>query len=179
MSVRVVVAVAMLLFAVSIVGCSSCEQELESNKAIVLKAAEALANHEYGTLDQFFTQDYQRHCQATPEATVNSLDDFKALAEQFDQSFTDVEMTIDMLVAEGDMVAVYGVYSGTHTGQMGPHSPTGKRVDSDFAGIHRIENGKIAETWVTWDNVAILAQLGLFPPPATEATDVDEQPGKG
>ena len=28
-----------------------------------------------------------------------------------------------------------------------------------------IENGKIAESWVSWDNVAMLSQLGFFPPP--------------
>ncbi len=29
------------------------------------------------------------------------------------------------------------------------------------------EAGKIAELWVTWDNLAGLAQLGLIPPPET------------
>jgi hypothetical protein len=31
--------------------------------------------------------------------------------------------------------------------------------------IFRIEAGQIAELWVEWDNVAMLKQLGLFPPP--------------
>jgi hypothetical protein len=29
--------------------------------------------------------------------------------------------------------------------------------------VHRIAEGKIVETWVTWDNLAALSQLGLFP----------------
>jgi predicted ester cyclase len=29
-----------------------------------------------------------------------------------------------------------------------------------------VENGKIAEMWVTWDNMAILAQLGHIAVPA-------------
>jgi hypothetical protein len=28
-----------------------------------------------------------------------------------------------------------------------------------------VANGKIAEWWVTWDNLAILAQLGHLPAP--------------
>jgi hypothetical protein len=39
----------------------------------------------------------------------------------------------------------------------------------------RLQDGKIAEMWVTWDNVAILKQLGLFPSPAPD-TAVEEQP---
>jgi predicted ester cyclase len=31
-------------------------------------------------------------------------------------------------------------------------------------GMHRFENGKIAETWTSWDNRAALAQLGLLAP---------------
>jgi predicted ester cyclase len=149
-------------------GCATRVDEAANNKAVVIQVFDALRNHQYDKLDQFMAQDYRRHCQATPEVTVNSLDDFKALLEEWDQSFSDVEMTVGMLVAESSLVAVYGVYSATHTGQMGPHPPTGKRLGSDFAGIHRIENGRIAETWVTWDNVAILTQLGLFPPPEAE-----------
>lgn len=51
---------------------------------------------------------------------------------------------------------------------MGPLPPTGKEMTSDYAGIHRIEDGKIAETWVTWDNMASLQRLGHIAPPAAE-----------
>jgi hypothetical protein len=34
--------------------------------------------------------------------------------------------------------------------------------------MFRIEAGNIAELWVTWDNLAGLVQLGLFPPPESE-----------
>jgi predicted ester cyclase len=56
----------------------------------------------------------------------------------------------------------------THTGVMNGIPPTGKTFELDNFVIHRFENGLIAESWVSWDNVAMLQQLGLFPPPATE-----------
>jgi hypothetical protein len=28
-----------------------------------------------------------------------------------------------------------------------------------------VENGKLAEFWITWDGMTILGQLGLLPPP--------------
>jgi len=34
--------------------------------------------------------------------------------------------------------------------------------------IQRIEDGKVAETWISWDNVTMLMQLGYFPPQAQE-----------
>ncbi len=34
-----------------------------------------------------------------------------------------------------------------------------------MGGIFRLEDGKIAEMWVTWDNLSALMQLGHFPPP--------------
>ncbi len=42
---------------------------------------------------------------------------------------------------------------------------TGKPVALKFLSIFRIEDGRIAELWVEYDNVAMLTQLGLFPPP--------------
>jgi len=68
------------------------------------------------------------------------------------------------MIAEGDYVAFYGTYSGTQKGPMGPFPASNKKASVDFSGIHRMENGKIAETWITWDNLSFLAQLGHFPP---------------
>jgi hypothetical protein len=40
-----------------------------------------------------------------------------------------------------------------------------------FIGILRIEDGKVAEIWVEWDNLYALAQLGhLEPPTENQAT---------
>jgi predicted ester cyclase len=47
---------------------------------------------------------------------------------------------------------------------MGPFPASGNRVDLKFIGILRIENGKVAEIWVEWDNLTVLTQLGHFPP---------------
>ena len=38
----------------------------------------------------------------------------------------------------------------------------------DMGALFRIADGRIAELWVTWDNMSALGQLGHFPPP-TEA----------
>ena len=53
--------------------------------------------------------------------------------------FPDSVQTIKLLVAEGNLVAAWTTYEGTQQGPMGP---------------------KIAEWWVTWDNMTILRALG-------------------
>ena len=169
MNKRHVLLMVVLLFVMASLSCSPTADEIAAkNKVVVQRAFDALNNHEYDDLDKYIAQDYVRHCQATPEAKVESLDDFKALLSEWDQQFPDAEIGVDLIAAEGDLVAFYGPYSGTHTGQMGAFPATGKKMAAECAGFHRLEEGKIVETWVTWDNVAVLSQLGLFPPAPPE-----------
>jgi steroid delta-isomerase-like uncharacterized protein len=116
-------------------------------------------------LDQVYAQDFKRYCQATPEAKVENLDDFKALLAEWDKQFPDNYSELDMIAAEGDLVGFYMTYTGTQEGPMGGFPATGKKMSIECAGFHRLVEGKITETWVTWDNLAALTQLGLFPPP--------------
>jgi predicted ester cyclase len=74
-------------------------------------------------------------------------------------------VTIEKLIAEGDEVAALATYSGTLTGPMGEYPATGRSVEITFLSIFRIDTGRVAELWVEWDNVAMLTQLGLLPPP--------------
>ena len=68
--------------------------------------------------------------------------------------------TIKLLIAEGNLVAVWTTYEGTQQGPMGPFPPSGRKVEFDFGAVFRIEGGKIAQWWVTWDNMTILRTLG-------------------
>ena len=66
------------------------------------------------------------------------------------------------------MVAYVSTMNGIQTGPMGDLPASGKEFTLVNMVMHRFENGKIAETWVSWDNVAFLTQLGFFPPPAPD-----------
>lgn len=147
--------------------------KLERNKTLVMETITILDAGLLDDLDKYMTADYVRHSQATPEAVVNSLEDFKALLQAWDLMFSDIKTKVDVLVAEGDLVAFYGSYSAIQIGPMGSFPATGKQMVSEFAGYHRIADGKITETWVTWDNLATLIQLGHFPPPDQKADASD------
>jgi predicted ester cyclase len=61
------------------------------------------------------------------------------------------------------MIGVFATYEGTHLGQFGQLAPTGKHAKFSFAGVFRVEDDKLAEFWITWDQMTILGQLGLLP----------------
>jgi predicted ester cyclase len=63
--------------------------------------------------------------------------------------------------AEGDLVAAWTTYEGTQLGPMGSFPPSGRKATFDFGAVFRVEGGKIAEWWVTWDNMTILRALWL------------------
>jgi predicted ester cyclase len=135
----------------------------EQNKALVRRLWEAMNNRQLEMLDELLTPDVVRHCQATPGVDVRSLEQFKDFMRQDATVFPDSVQTITHLVAEGDLVAVWATYEGTQKGPIGPFPPSGRRARFDFGAVFRVENGKIAEWWVTWDNMAILRALGHLP----------------
>lgn len=143
---------------------SGSSQE-EENKDLVLCGFEVINARDWEGLDEIIAANYVRHCQATPEVKVRSLEDFKQYLKQDSATFPDSRMIIQHSVAEGDLVAFYATFTGTQKGQMGPFPPSNKKMTLEFAGIHRVADGKIVETWVIWDNLAALTQLGHFPPP--------------
>lgn len=150
---------------VLLLGCNSAlTAQPEKNKDIVHRFVEAINNRTYDLLDELVAPDFVRHCQATPSVHVQSRDDLKQFLGQDLDVFPDSRITIKMLVAEGDMVAGYLLFEGTQKGRMGPFPASGKKVSSNFISFIRFESGKIAEMWVEWDNLAILSQLGYWPP---------------
>jgi predicted ester cyclase len=111
-------------------------------------------------LDDLPAPGFVRHCQATPQLTVNSRDDFKDFLRHDAAAFPDNVQTFEHVVCDGDMAGVWAIYEGTQTGPMGPFPPSGKRVKFDFAAFFRMEDGRLVESWITWDNMTILGQLG-------------------
>ena len=153
------------LFVVALLGCDTPSKQLEANKNLIHRFTAATNAADWDAFDELLTTDFIRHCQATPNVQVNSREEFIELQKSFLVSMPDQKITIKMLIAEGDKVAAFAIYSGTLTGPMGEFPATGKSTESNFITIFRIEEGRIAELWVEWDNLAMLTQLGLFPPP--------------
>ncbi len=96
---------------------------------------------------------------------ITSLDEFKLFEQTLHRSFSDGNVSYEIMIAEGNMVAAYATFTGVNTGPLGDFEATGKSVHVNFLVMFRIETAKIAEIWVEWDNVSRLVQLGLLPTP--------------
>jgi len=151
--------------------CQTEENQISTNKELVNEFARAANNADWKAFDLLLTDNFSRHCQATPGVEINTREAFVELQKAFLTSCPDQKITTHMLIAEGDKVAAYATYSGTQTGPLGDLPPKGKFMESNFITIFRVENNRIAEVWVEWDNLAMLTQLGHFPPETTGAEE--------
>ncbi len=135
------------------------------NVRIAESMVEAINDRDLDRLDELVSPDVVRHSAATAGIVVTNLTEFKAFLESDFASVPDSVMKIDVIFGNANYVAMRAMYSGTQSGQMGPFPPTGKRFELPFIGILRIDDGKISEIWVEWDNVFGLSQLGHLAPP--------------
>jgi steroid delta-isomerase-like uncharacterized protein len=148
------------------VGCApSPDRELEANKELVQRFTDVCNEADWDALSPLVAEDFKRHSAATG-ADISSLDEYIGLQKTFMATFPDQKITLDQLLAEGEFVATRATYSGTHSGAMGESQAAGKSASIPFLAVFRVESGKLAEMWVEWDNLAMLSQLGLYPPPA-------------
>ncbi len=166
-----IVVLGMGLVLAVVTGCtneSAIEELQEQNKSIVRRVHEEFAKGNLAVFDEVLSPTYIRHCQAMPPGLqeMHGTEQFKVFLAEFLEAAPDTRDTIDLIIAEGDKVAYITTMTGTQTGQMGSLSASGKSFTLVNIIVHRFEDGKIAESWVSWDNVAMLTQLGFFPPPS-------------
>jgi steroid delta-isomerase-like uncharacterized protein len=137
--------------------------DTERNKAVVRRFFEAWNSRQAVAFDELIAPNVVRHCEATPGLEARSIDDIKEFLRLDTAVFPDSVQTIQRLLAEDDLVAVWTTYEGTQKGPMGPFPPSNRKAQFDFGAVFRMENGKIAEWWVTWDNMTVLRALGHLP----------------
>jgi steroid delta-isomerase-like uncharacterized protein len=80
-------------------------------------------------------------------------------------AFPDLEMTTDDLVADGDRIARRFTIRGTHRGAFMGVPPSGRQVEVGGIAIHRVAQGRLVETWLSYDCLSLLKQLGSGEPP--------------
>lgn len=84
-------------------------------------------------------------------------------------AFPDLELRLDDTVAEDDRVVVRWSFRGTHRAEMRGLPATGRRVEFSGMSMYRLENGRIAEIWTSFDTVGYLRQIEALPGTASEA----------
>lgn len=110
-------------------------------------------------IDDLFADDYVRH-DLRPVQAAPGPAGMKRITEQFRVAFPDLQLTVELIVGEGDYVVGRWSANGTHTGPWGDVAATGKAASFSGVNIFRFENGKVAELWNYRDDLGLMQQLG-------------------
>ena len=85
-----------------------------------------------------------------------------AVDRAFAAAFPDLQVTVDAIVAEGDLVAVAWTAEGTQQGAFYGVPATGQTAQWEGQELLRIACGKIVEVWVSADALGLHEQLGAI-----------------
>ncbi|HEV3197911.1 MAG TPA: ester cyclase [Bryobacteraceae bacterium] len=96
-------------------------------------------------------------------AVVHGASGFKVFYHNLRSSLPDLRVTVEHVIAEGDMVAARIQVEGTHMGPGLGIPPTGQSVRFSGMLIARISGGRIAESWNNLDQLGLLRQVGALP----------------
>ncbi|MGK5499694.1 ester cyclase [Streptomyces sp. URMC 125] len=129
------------------------------NTGVVRTFVEEVINgRNLGAADGLCTGDYLEHDPSLSSHTVR-LAQAKEENQEIMEAFQPV-MTIESLIAEGDLVCARLSYTGRHTGAYRGLEPTGREVSGTGHATFRCVDGRIAESWWNWDDLGLLRQIG-------------------
>lgn len=111
--------------------------------------------------DELLADGYQMHMPGAPGPL--DAEGHKQMLRAFLDGFADWHESVDTIVAEGDRVVVWVTGTGTHTGEFQGIPSTDRSVTVTGVGMGRIQDGRIAEAWASYDALGLLQQLGAFP----------------
>jgi predicted ester cyclase len=83
----------------------------------------------------------------------------------FRTAFPDLHCSIEDQIIQGHRIAAQWTMRGTHTGLFLGNSPTNKSIVAQGLIYVRIKNEQVIESWIMIDQMGMLQQLGLVPPP--------------
>jgi len=137
---------------------------IEENKALMRRFYEEISKGNLAILDELMAANVVEHSPFVPEQAPGR----QGILESFTMIrivFPDLRITVEDIVAEGDKVVSRGTFSGTHKGEFMGIAPTGKQITVGLIEIVRIVAGKMVEHWNVVDNLGMMRQLGVVPPP--------------
>ncbi len=131
----------------------------ESFRQSVTKAWKAAWDDgDVDALNGILHPDYLLENSAT--GTSVGIDALKQEVREIRSAFPDLRTTIDSLVVDGDDFALFWTSRGTFTGPLGEALPTRRPLTTSGAIRGSIRDGLIVQERVTWDQHALLRDVG-------------------
>ncbi len=86
-------------------------------------------------------------------------DGFYPFFDRMNGSFSQIQVTVEDTIAEGDAACIRWSCSAKHTGEGLGIPPTGKTVHFTGITILRAASGKVVEAWQNWDMLGMMEQI--------------------
>lgn len=133
----------------------------DQNKDIARRMWEIFVSGDLDQLDEFVAPDAAFHDAQDPFGNLRGPEHMRQLIQMYRGAFDNMNFKIKLQVAEGDCVCTLLEASGDNTGELMGNPATGRHTAILLTSTTRIADGKIAESWATWDTLGMLQQLGL------------------
>ena len=132
----------------------------EANKALASKAWKGISA---GDVDKALAPNASDVTYHTTDGDFSGREAVKEYLSVCFNAFSNINMTVEDMLAEGDKVVSRVTVTATHTGEPQGMPPTGKQINVSGMSIMRIANGEIAEEWEIFDLMSMMQQLGAIP----------------
>lgn len=133
----------------------------EKNKEFILAYTEDFWNRQnIAAFEKYYAAGFINHSASEDQ----NFEQTKGLCQAYFTGFPDLNITTDLLVAEGNKVTKVWTAHCTHKGDFMGIKASGKRIIVKGIEVFRIVDGKIEEIWASMDNLGMLQQLGVIPP---------------
>jgi steroid delta-isomerase-like uncharacterized protein len=131
--------------------------EQDKNKAVARRVFDEIFNQgKFEVADEIYAPDFVNHGLKTNA----NLQEDQAAVHQEKEAFPDLKMSVELMVAEGDLVTVVWVFRGTHThAGYGGLPPTGARIEMRGITVWRIVDGKIRDEWTSFNELTGYMQV--------------------
>ncbi|MBA3450700.1 MAG: ester cyclase [Chloroflexia bacterium] len=149
----------------------------EENEALVAMYWDEAVWGAQGVIDEIVAPDEVHHW-----GIGGDTSSFEAISERwalFNAAFPDLEFSVDLVAAEGDLAATLWTATGTHAGEWQGIAATDREVTWRGANVFRFACGLIVESWGEADHLGLRAQLGASDVPALAATPSGIAAGAG
>ena len=112
--------------------------------------------------DEIFAEDCVFHVPSAPAMGrgPRAAKEFQAFIRS---GFTDFQITVDRVIANGNIAVVYGSGRGIQVGEQLGASPTGNMVTMRGVLTLQIVEGKIVDYRADWDTAAFAREVGGGP----------------
>lgn len=124
-----------------------------------------LTENDFDAADELLVEDYVEHNPVLPEGKIQGREKMIGVWEDMFEEASDLSIIEQDVISDGNIVASRTIARGTHDFEFMGVEPTGNEFEVPGMDFYRIEERKIAESWVCVDSLGMMQQLGAIEPP--------------